>query len=142
MPVFKNSQSGFSMVEMLVAIVVLAVGLLGLAGLQLTAIKTNAHSQGLMAASSVAQMFLEDVTSWQEDDLRLDDDSTGNTDWNGRTVVLSGAGTFNVTYDVDADYQSVSGVSKVTVHVANAQAATVFGRGLKTVTISTLKRAF
>ena len=66
MPVFKNSQSGFSMVEMLVAIVVLAVGLLGLAGLQLTAIKTNAHSHGLMAASSVAQLFLEDVTSWQD----------------------------------------------------------------------------
>jgi type IV pilus assembly protein PilV len=141
MPVFKNSQSGFSMVEMLVAIVILAVGLLGLAGLQLTAIKTNAHSHGLMAASSVAQLFLEDVTSWQEDDSRLDITGTG-FDWNGGTVVVSGAGTFNVTYDVDADYQSVSGVSKVTVHVANAQAATVFGRGLKTVTISTLKRAF
>jgi type IV pilus assembly protein PilV len=142
MSVSKNSQSGFSMVEMLIAIVILAVGLLGLAELQVTAIKTNAHSYGLIAASSVAQMFLEDVISWSEDDNRLDVDANAKTDWNGGSVNVPGAGTFMVTYDVDVDHQNVSGVCKVTVHVANAQVGTVFGRGLKTVTMSTLKRAF
>ena len=138
----KNSQSGFSLVELLVAIMILAVGLLGLAELQVTAIKTNVHSQGLMAASSVGQMFLEDVSSWPENDVRLDTDDTGRSDWNGGTVSVTGAGTFNVTYDVDADYQLVDGVTKVTVHVANTQIVTVLGRGLNTVTMSTLKRAF
>ena len=138
----KNTQSGFSMIELLVAVVILAVGLLGLAGLQVTAIKTNSHSQGLVAASAVAQMFLEDVSYWPEDDLRLNADANGLSDWEGGSVSVTGAGTFNVTYDVDADYQAVVGVSKVTVHVANTNVSTVLGRGLNTVTISTLKRAF
>lgn len=139
----KNSQSGFSLAELMVAIMILSVGLLGLAQLQVTAIKTNAHSQGLVAASSVGQMFLEDVSSWPESDLRLNEpDNTGRTDWNGGTVSVAGAGTFNVTYDIDADYQAVVGVTKVTVHVANTQVVTVLGRGLNTVTMSTLKRAF
>jgi type IV pilus assembly protein PilV len=138
----KNSQSGFSLVELMVAIMILAVGLLGLAELQVTAIKTNAHSQGLMAASAVGQMFLEDVSSWPENDVRLDTDDTGLTDWNGGTVSVAGAGAFNVTYDIDANYQLVDGVTKVTVHVTNTQIVTVLGRGLNTVTMSTLKRAF
>lgn len=142
MSVVNSKQAGFTLVELLVAVVILAIGLLGLAQLQVSAIKTNSHSHGLMAASNVAQLFLEDVTSWSEDDARLNVDGTGNTDWNGGTVSVPGSGTFNVTYDVDADHQGVIGVSKVTVHVANAQIGTVLGRGLKTVTMNTLKRAF
>ena len=138
----QRSQAGFSLVELLVAVVILAVGLLGLAELQITAIKTNAHSEGLIAASGVAQLFLEDVTSWSEDDARLDADQNGRADWNGGSVAVAGAGTFIVTYDVDADHQGVSGVTKVTVHVANNQIGTTLGRGLKTVTMSTIKRAF
>lgn len=138
----KSSQAGFSMVEMLIAVVILSVGLLGLAELQITALKTNAHSEGLMAASGVAQMFLEDVTSWAESDARLDADANGRSDWNGGAVTVTGAGTFNVTYDVDANHQGLNGVTKVTVHVANSQVRTVFGSGLNTVTMSTIKRAF
>lgn len=137
-----KSQAGFSLVELLVAVVILAVGLLGLAELQITAMKTNAHSEGLIAASGVAQMFLEDVTSWPEDDARLDADANGRADWNGGSVAVTGAGTFNVTYDVDADHQGVTGVTKVSVHVANNQIGTTLGYGLKTVTMSTIKRAF
>jgi len=138
----QRPQAGFSLVELLVAVVILAVGLLGLAELQITAMKTNAHSEGLIAASGVAQMFLEDVTSWSEDDARLDADQNGRADWNGGAVAVAGAGTFIVTYDVDADHQGISGVTKVTVHVANNQIGTTLGRGLKTVTMSTIKRAF
>jgi len=91
----------------------------------------------------VAQMFIEDVVSWPEDDARLDVDANGLTDWNlGAPVIVTGAGTFNVTYDVDVDHQGVNGVTKVTVHVANSQVRTVLGSGLSTVTMSTLKRAF
>jgi prepilin-type N-terminal cleavage/methylation domain-containing protein len=61
MPASQNSQSGFSMVEMLVAIVILAVGLLGLAELQITAMKTNSKSGSIVAASTVAQMATEEI---------------------------------------------------------------------------------
>lgn len=130
------------MVEMLVAIVILAVGLLGLAELQVTAIKTNAHSEGLMAATGVAQMFLEDVTSWPEDDPRLDANATARTDWNGGSVTVPGAGTFGVTYDVAINHQGVTGVTKVTVHVDYSQVSTARGFVQNKVNMSTLKRAF
>ncbi len=44
MPASKKIQAGFTLVELLVAIVVLAIGLLGLVQLQVTAIKTNSQS--------------------------------------------------------------------------------------------------
>lgn len=56
-----SKQSGFSMVEMLVAIVILAFGLLGLAELQITAMKTNSKSGSIVAASTVAQMAMEEI---------------------------------------------------------------------------------
>jgi prepilin-type N-terminal cleavage/methylation domain-containing protein len=56
-----SKQSGFSMVEMLVAIVILAVGLLGLAELQITAMKTNSKSGSIVAASTVAQIATEEI---------------------------------------------------------------------------------
>lgn len=54
-------QAGFSMVEMLVAILILAVGLLGLAELQITAMKTNSKSGSIVASSTVAQMAVEEI---------------------------------------------------------------------------------
>lgn len=57
----KNFQSGFSMIEMLVAVVILAVGLLGLAQLQVTAIRTNSKSGSITASATVAQMAVEEI---------------------------------------------------------------------------------
>ena len=57
----RSKQAGFSMIEMLVAIVILAVGLLGLAELQITAMRTNSKSGSIVAASTVAQMATEEI---------------------------------------------------------------------------------
>lgn len=54
-------QAGYSMIELLVAVVILAVGLLGLAELQISAIKTNSKSGSIVAASAVAQMAVEEI---------------------------------------------------------------------------------
>ena len=57
----KNSQSGFSLIELLVAVVILAVGLLGLAQLQVTAIKVNSQSMTSTTARALAQKVVETV---------------------------------------------------------------------------------
>jgi prepilin-type N-terminal cleavage/methylation domain-containing protein len=57
----RSKQAGFSMIEMLVAVVILAVGLLGLAELQITAMRTNSKSGSIVAASTVAQMATEEI---------------------------------------------------------------------------------
>jgi type IV pilus assembly protein PilV len=54
-----RSQGGFSLIEVLVALVILAVGLLGLAMFQITAIKGNAIASKWTVATELAQDRLE-----------------------------------------------------------------------------------
>jgi type IV pilus modification protein PilV len=143
MPVSKNPQSGFSLVEMLVAIMILAVGLLGLAQLQLTSIRTNSHSETMMAAGALAQRELEEVVAMSASDPWFDMvDSTFYEKTTGSPVTVVGAGSFRVYRSVDANYQSVPNVTLVTVRVQSAgNVMTVSGSQQRTVELTTLKRA-
>ena len=73
----KNSQSGFSLIELLVAVVILAVGLLGLAQLQVTAMRANSQTASTTAATAIAQHALEAVVAWGHNDDRLKSTQTG-----------------------------------------------------------------
>ena len=57
---FLNNK-GFSLIELLVALTILAVGLLAMAGLQTTAIKGNAHGNTISQATSWAEDRIEDI---------------------------------------------------------------------------------
>ena len=52
-------EDGFTLIEVLVAIVVLSIGLLGVAAMQVTAIRVNSSSNTLTQATNVAQDQLE-----------------------------------------------------------------------------------
>jgi type IV pilus modification protein PilV len=138
MPVRKNSQSGFSMIEMLVAIMILMVGLLGLAQLQITAIKANSQSATATAATAISQRFIEEITAMDQDDPMFDADGTGTFP----SVAVAGAGTYSVTWTVDAEYEDVTNLCKATIVVASTtEVMGVLGSDIRTVTVSTLKRA-
>ena len=57
----KSSQAGFSLAELLVAILILAVGLLGLAEMQIAAMHDNSLSGAALGANSVAQAAVEEI---------------------------------------------------------------------------------
>ena len=138
MPVSRNYQSGFSMVEMLVAILILMVGLLGLAQLQLTAIKANAQSATSTAATAIAQRAVEEITAMDQDDVMFNADGTGTFP----SVTVAGAGTYSVNWTVVSPFESVTNLCKVTIVVAStSEVMSVTGNKIRTVTISTLKRA-
>ena len=117
MPVSKNPQSGFSLIEMLVAVVILAVGLLGLAQLQITAIKANAQSATALASTALAQQAIEKIMAWPADDPNLDATGTGTLD----SVTVAGAGTYTITWTVTAGYEGVTNLCRVDVVVASVQ---------------------
>lgn len=55
-----NNRKGFTLVEFLVAICILGIGILGLAGLQVTAIKGNLGSKNLSTANVLAERKMEE----------------------------------------------------------------------------------
>ncbi len=69
LPSFRRAQAGFSMVEMLMAAFILAIGILGLSMLQTMSLKASRGSQSLNSAVQVAdrvmdQIELEGRLSW------------------------------------------------------------------------------
>ena len=141
MPVTKNSQSGFSLVELLVAIVILAVGLLGLAQLQITAIKANSQSATSTAAAALAQRYVERIASMSSDDPLFTDGASGTLD---SSIEIEGAGTYDVTYivtQVEADGTDVTKLFKVDIEVtSDTTLLHVLGKKVRKARSSTLKR--
>lgn len=148
MPAAKNSQSGFSMIELLVAVTILAVGLLGLAQLQVTAIKANSQSASSTAATALAQRVIEEVTAMDAADPMFD--AAGGGTWPGLSVpTLAGAGDYNITFTVapvlanpGVASSAVSNLFVVTITVASTTDLLHVGSNTgRSVTMSTLKRA-
>ncbi|MCK4536041.1 MAG: type IV pilus modification protein PilV [Desulfuromonadales bacterium] len=138
----KSAQAGFSMIELLIAVVILAIGLLGLAELQVTAIKVNAHSDSITVANALAQKAVEDIAAMSAEDDIFATPVTGDT-WAGSPFTISGAGVYNVTYDVVPNYETVTGLSQITIHVRSDNVvANVLGNKVRSVDVITFKRSF
>lgn len=144
----KSAQSGFSMVELLIAIVILAIGLLGLAELQITATKANAQSDSITVANGLAQKVVEEIAAMGADDAIFSSPAgvpAGEVSptWPGSPYSVPGAGVYNVTYDLATNYDTVTGLSQITIHVRSAGAiANVTGSRVRGVDVVTFKRSF
>lgn len=149
-----SSQAGMSMIEMLIAVVILAIGLLGLAELQVTAMKANTQSNVSVTAASLAQRVIESVVA-MDPGSAIFDAGVLDEPWPWSPVSLAGSGTFNITYSVrrnvdpnSADptglgYLGVQNLCRVDVTVRTASAF-AWGRsesGQHAVTMTTLKRS-
>ena len=146
----KSAQSGFSLIELLIAVVILAIGLLGLAELQISAIKTNTQSDSITVANGLAQKVVEEIAAMGANDAIFASDSPAVANpfatwpsWNGSPYSIPNAGVYNVTYKVDADYESVTGLSQITIQVRSANAiSNVLGNRVRSVDVITFKRSF
>jgi len=58
-----NSDSGFSLIEVMIAFVVLLIGMLGVMGMQYYAVSGNASSRDLRVATSLSQQLVEQMKS-------------------------------------------------------------------------------
>jgi type IV pilus assembly protein PilV len=68
-------KEGFSLVEVLIGLIILAIGILAIAGMQITSLMGTSFSNNLTQASVLAQDRLEFFKGLPLDDVRL---NTGN----------------------------------------------------------------
>jgi type IV pilus assembly protein PilV len=90
----KLNNKGFTLVEVLVGLVILAIGLLAIAGMQLTAVRGNFFSHYLTQANYVGQDRLELLNNLPVDSAEL---QAGN--YNDGTTTISGI-VFDRSYTV------------------------------------------
>jgi len=90
----KNQENGFTMIEVMIAIVVFSFALLGLGVLQLRAIKDNSSAIGTTEALNVAQNKMEELIALPLIDAQLNDtngDGDNGLGFPTRIQVLQGA---------------------------------------------------
>jgi type IV pilus assembly protein PilV len=137
MKTLNNSQGGFTLVELLVAITILAVGLLSIAGMQIVAIKTNMSSSGMSAGSALAGGVLEEFMARDPGDGILSTAvpvASPASLWTGR--VVEGAGIFAASYSLETN-TPVGNVARITVTVRGGRDQ---NNGQRTVVVRGLKR--
>ena len=110
-PFEKKGQNGFTLIEIMVAIVILSIGLLGMASLTVGIIKGNKLSNNLSVATTLGQDKMEDIRR------------------------LGYSGTSATTTTVTENYNSITDYGeykRVTETTIDSPAA-----GMKTITVTT-----
>jgi type IV pilus assembly protein PilV len=126
-----RSQQGFTLVELLVALTIFAIGLLAVAGMQVTAIQVNSSANSVTATTGLAEGALEEFMTLPADDPLVNTDQLAFADyWSPATRDIPGVGRYRAEYTVDAD-SPVTNVSTITVKVSGANSRTVTMTGFK-----------
>ena len=107
-----REKNGFSLIEVLIGIIFLAIGLLAVAGMQATSVRGNFFSNNLMLASYVAQDRLEflksvPLTSAQ---LTLGSHNDGTTQVSSdsfKSLVFNRAYTVTTVIDPNGNYLKI-----------------------------------
>ena len=66
-----QNKKGFSLLELLIALIILAVGLLGAAGMQVSSVSGNAFSNNVTIATGLAQSRIEELKKLPNSDAAL-----------------------------------------------------------------------
>ncbi len=73
-----NNNDGFTLIEVMIAIVVLTIGLLGAGAMQLSSVNGNANASRMTEATNLALDQVESIMSWDFNDARLADNENVN----------------------------------------------------------------
>lgn len=123
------SSKGFTLIEVLVAMTIFAIGLLALAGMQVTAIKGGTTSQRVTAAVALADGIVQRIQARDSGDAMFDSAVSPAAEW-PETLAVGG---YTATYTIAVD-TPVIGVAQCTVAVSD----NAFGG--RTVSRTTMKR--
>lgn len=117
-----KGQAGFTLIEVLIAITIFAIGLLAIAGMQIIAIQTNSSANEITGRVALAEGIKEEILSGSIAGVVVNftdfqEDITWEFDVDGETThMVDGAGRFRAVYSILPDVP-INGVSTVEVQV-------------------------
>jgi type IV pilus assembly protein PilV len=83
----KNEEAGFTLLEVLIAMVILAIGLLGVAAMQVNAISGNAYGNKLNEATERAQIKMEALRNLTYEEVEPEAELTDADGFTRKTIV-------------------------------------------------------
>lgn len=105
----KRREEGFTLLEILVALTIFAVGMLGIAGVQIQSLRYNSSSDDRTRTAAAAQDVLEQILSWDDNAPVFNVDTAA-------PVAIPAQTDFTATYEIYSA-APVTGVATVTVNV-------------------------
>ncbi|MCF8069559.1 MAG: prepilin-type N-terminal cleavage/methylation domain-containing protein [Desulfobacterales bacterium] len=138
------TQQGFTLIEVLVAVVILAIGIAAVTTMQVTAIKGNSQASHLTVASDWSADQLEQIFAWEYDNALLEDDTAPNgvagLDETGGTAdggpIVSADGFYTIYWNI-ADDLVMPDTKSIRVIVQRTEAGIT-----KTMTMNYLKAKY
>ena len=138
--IIKN-EAGFSIIELMIALTIFAIGLLATASMQLTALKSNAGAHKRTTINAAAAGVMEEILTWEPDDPKLavtDPTVAHPWDFDPATtqidpLIVQGGGTFSANYYVTRNTPRQS-IATVRLVVNSAAGITSWGENVKTLT--------
>lgn len=108
----QTTENGFTLLEVMIAIVILLVGLLGAASMQISSIQWNSKASHLTEATNVGLNQVEQIMSWDFNDTRLaDNDNVAFTKAGGIADTADSSltnGRYTVYWDGEANNDPVN----------------------------------
>ncbi len=124
------NQKGFTLAELLIAILLLTVGIFAVINMQIAALRSNSIANKVSAATNLAQEVTEDILSWDSANPSFTS-STVNatyqfynpaTGTSSNTIFIPAAGTYSAVYTTTinpvVDGTATSGVVQIVVSVS------------------------
>jgi type IV pilus assembly protein PilV len=108
--------AGFTLLELLIAVTIFAVGLLTVAGMQVTAMQAGTTAQTQTVATALAQGVFEELMSLDADHPEFDSLIVAKNAHDPDSVVRPPAGPYQAVYSVTPDTPA-TGLARVDVHV-------------------------
>lgn len=121
-----NNDKGFSLIEMLAAVTVLAVGLLALAGLQMTAIRTNSHAANLTEATALAQAAVERIQALDGDRPWLKEEDLVAAEQADLADLVAGT-PYRLIVNSEVDFNGVDNLTRIDITVESINAVQKVG---------------
>ena len=119
----QGSDSGFSLIEVLIAMAVFLIGIMAIASMQTESIRHNARSNVRSVSVSLAQGILDQILAFDEGNAVFDADNA-NIVWDlapasaATTLTVAGGGTYSASWSVDSG-NPVAGLARIDVTVTD-----------------------